>query len=75
MNFVKYKMTGLTCEGCTCGHCGQPILIYLRCMTGIMKVTPNFVEDTVVIEYDENVISPKDIIDLVKKRDYSIDET
>jgi len=74
MKFIKYKMTGLTCEGCTCGHCGQPILIYLKCMDGILKVTPDFEEDTVLIEYDQNVISPKVIVDLVKNRGYSIDE-
>jgi len=74
MNFIKYKMTGLTCEGCTCGHCGQPILIYLKCMDGIINVTPDFEENTAIIEYDQSIITPKAIIDLVQKRGFSIDE-
>lgn len=74
MKNIQYKMTGLTCEGCTCGHCGQPILIYLRCIDGIINVTPNFEEDTVDIEYDDQIISPKEIKKLVQKRGYEIDE-
>jgi copper chaperone CopZ len=43
-------------------------------MDGILKVTPDFEEDMVLIEYDQDVISPKAIVDLVKNRGYSIDE-
>jgi copper chaperone CopZ len=74
MSLVKYRMTGLTCEGCTCGHCGQPILFFLKCMLGVLSVAPDFEEDTVVIEYDQDLITPKEIVDLVKNRGYSIDE-
>ncbi|MBU1143430.1 MAG: hypothetical protein KKH92_07275 [Firmicutes bacterium] len=74
MEKVQYKMTGLTCEGCTCGHCGQPILIYLRCLDGIVHVHPNFILDSVEIEYDQEIISPKEIVKMVQKRGYSIDE-
>ncbi|MDO9628438.1 MAG: heavy-metal-associated domain-containing protein [Acholeplasmataceae bacterium] len=74
MAIKNYKMSGLTCEGCTCGHCGQPILIYLRCLEGVSKVSPDFNLDTVLIEYDQNVTSSADIIELVQKRGFQINE-
>ncbi len=74
MKLIQFKMTGLTCEGCTCGHCGQPILIYLRCIDGILNVTPNFEDDTVKIQYDDQIISIKEMMVLVRKRGYAIDE-
>ncbi len=74
MGITNYRIKGLTCDGCTCGHCGQPILIYLRCINGIISVNPNFNEDTIEVEYDHHVMSSKDIIKLVKKRGFAINE-
>jgi len=70
MQIAKYKVEGLTCEGCTCGHCGQPALIFLRCLDGISSVNPDFENDTVLIEFDSNDLSKDEIISKAFKRGF-----
>jgi copper chaperone CopZ len=67
------KMTGLTCTGCTCGHCGQPILFFLSCQLGINKVEPHFEEQTVTIEYDETIMTFEELIQAIKVRGYAVE--
>jgi len=66
-------MTGLTCTGCTCGHCGQPIIFYLSCILGIHKVEPNFEKQTVTIEYDESILTFEKLIQSIKARGYAVE--
>jgi len=70
MQNARFKVEGLTCEGCTCGHCGQPVLIFLRCFDGIFSVNPDFENDTVSIVFDANDISIDEIISKSFKRGY-----
>ncbi len=70
MEKATYKVEGLTCEGCTCGHCGQPVLIFLRCLDGIYSVNPDFETDTVMIEFDPNDLSIDEIISKAFKRGF-----
>lgn len=67
------KMTGLTCTGCTCGHCGQPILFFLSCLFGIHKVEPHFEEQTVTIEYDETLLTFDQLIHSIQARGYAVE--
>jgi copper chaperone CopZ len=60
----------LTCEGCNCGHCGQPILIMLKSMYGILGVDADFDNNLVTLLYDENEITDIDIIERLGSRGY-----
>lgn len=74
MQIAKLKVKGLTCEGCTCGHCGQPFLIFLRCVKGIDQVVPDFETDTVEVEFNILEISMSELQKISKIRGYEIEE-
>jgi copper chaperone CopZ len=66
------RMTGLTCEGCTCGHCGQPIMIFLSCLHGVIQTLPDYTNQTVVVSYDEKIITSDQLIYAIQKRGYAV---
>ncbi len=66
------KMTGLTCEGCTCGHCGQPIMIFLSCLHGVIKTFPDYTNNTVVVSYNEQILTSDQLIEAIQKRGYAV---
>jgi copper chaperone CopZ len=66
------KMPGLTCEGCTCGHCGQPIMIFLSCLHGVIKTFPDYTDNTVVVTYDEQIMTSDQLFDAISKRGYAV---
>jgi len=70
MRIAQFKVEGLTCEGCTCGHCGQPALIFLSCLDGIFNVKPDFENDMVMIEFNPDDLSADEIISKAFKRGY-----
>lgn len=70
MQIAQFKVEGLTCEGCTCGHCGQPALIFLSCLDGIFSVKPNFENDMVMIEFDQDDLTADEIVSKAFMRGY-----
>lgn len=66
-------MTGLTCTGCTCGHCGQPIIIFLSCILGVKAIEPHFEQQTVIIEYDEEIMALDQLLEKITHRGYDIE--
>lgn len=67
-------MNGLTCEGCTCGHCGQPILFFLSSLQGVTQIVPNFHQKTIMIQFDEKNLTKEKLIQTIKNRGFAIEE-
>lgn len=61
----------LTCEGCSCGHCAQMLLIGLKCHKDIQKVTPNYKEKTLEIEFDKPMNNRK-LISFGRQKGYEM---
>ena len=71
MKIVELKIEKLTCDGCNCGHCWQLVLFLLKSLFGIMTVKEDFDKNTVVIENENDVITVKEIVNILKKRGYN----
>ena len=50
---VTLKIDGLTCPGCNCGHCPEPMLNRLAALKCVNRVVLDFDEDTLLIDIDE----------------------
>lgn len=67
-----FKVPKLTCEDCTCGHCAQMLLIGFKCHKDIQKVTPNYKEKTIEIEF-EKPMTIRRLIIFAKHKGYDME--
>ena len=64
----KYSVTGMTCAACSAG-----IERTLKKIKGIQSVEVSLMGERMTLEYDETLVSEKDIFDAVIELGYSID--
>lgn len=64
-----FKITGMDCASCA-----MNIELFLKRMDGIKNVNVNFAAAKASVEYDENKISEKKIVEAIKKLGYGAEE-
>ncbi|MGN1295674.1 MAG: heavy metal translocating P-type ATPase [Bacilli bacterium] len=62
----KYNVEGMTCAACQ-GHVNKAV----TSLNGIKECNVNLLQNTMVVDYDENILSSKQIEEAVKKAGYS----
>ena len=62
---VKLKLNGLHCTSCIMNIEGE-----LEDTNGVKRVSASFAKSEADVEYDESIISPERIIEIIKKLGY-----
>lgn len=66
------KEIRLKADGITCSACAGDMEEILAGRDGILNVSVNFIEDSVVIKYDPDVISRKEVYMAVRRLGYPL---
>ena len=66
---ANYNVTGMTCSACS-----ARVEKAVSKLSGIQKVTVNLLTNSMQVEYDENQLSERQIIDAVVRRQKKVQE-
>ena len=62
----KYNVEGMTCAACQ-GHVNKAV----TSLKGIKECNVNLLQNTMVVDFDEHILSSRQIEDAVKKAGYN----
>jgi len=68
---MKRANVKLNVKGMTCASCVAVVERALKKADGVDKASVNLSTETAIVEYDENKINERDLIDLVNKKGYT----
>ncbi|MDC9728601.1 MAG: heavy-metal-associated domain-containing protein [Methyloprofundus sp.] len=64
----------LTVTGMKCGGCEKTVTDKLMAEEGVLKVVANHADDEVTVEFDGNEIEEDDVIELIEKLGFAVQD-
>jgi len=72
MGKIRFKINELTCEGCSCGHCGKPLIDNLKSENGIQSLDTDYENNLLTIAFDSTILNKQKLVALIEKGGYTI---